>query len=118
MIYQHPLGYLIGMEGLAPLRASARDYDYDQEFVAARLAEVRQLLDDQTLHPPTPGCLWNEDATGTAYEQWSTGYDNPRNGPFDLDERLIGVIVGARTSTRRRRREGRSLRPGGWRHVC
>ena len=46
MVYQHPLAYLIGMEGLALLRAWAGDYDYDREFVTARLAETRKLLDD------------------------------------------------------------------------
>ena len=44
VIYQHPLAYLLGIEGLALLRAWAGDYD--EAFVTARLAEVRRLLDD------------------------------------------------------------------------
>ena len=44
VIYQHPLAYLLGIEGLALLRAWAGDYD--EAFVRARLAEVRRLLDD------------------------------------------------------------------------
>src|SRR5438067_580707 len=46
MIYQHPLAYLLGLEGVALLRAWAGDYD--KEFVLTRLAEVRRLIDDET----------------------------------------------------------------------
>ncbi len=45
MIYQHPLAYLLGLEGIALLRAWAGDYD--KALVEARLAEVRRLLDDE-----------------------------------------------------------------------
>src|SRR6266540_3633929 len=44
MIYQHPLAYLLGLEGIALLRAWAGAYD--KALVEARLAEVRRLLDD------------------------------------------------------------------------
>ncbi len=47
MIYQHPLAYLLGLEGIALLRAWAGDFDKD--FVDARLAEVRALLADERL---------------------------------------------------------------------
>jgi hypothetical protein len=43
MIYQHPLAYLLGLEGVALLHAFAGDYDRD--FTQARLADVRALLD-------------------------------------------------------------------------
>ena len=43
MVYAHPLAYLLGVEGVALLRAFAGEYD--REFTAARLAEVRRLLD-------------------------------------------------------------------------
>jgi hypothetical protein len=51
VIYQHPLAYLLGLEGIALLRGWAGDFDKD--FVDARLAEVRALLDDPRLasHP-------------------------------------------------------------------
>jgi hypothetical protein len=42
-IYQHPLAYLIGLEGVALLRAFAGEYD--REFTQARLVEVRRLLE-------------------------------------------------------------------------
>lgn len=93
MIYQHPLAYLLGLEGLALLRAWAGDHDYDQDFVTARLAEVRELLDDPLL-TDHPGVLVEPDATPAAYEQWSPGYDDPGNPLFDLDEPLIDSIIG------------------------
>jgi hypothetical protein len=43
MIYQHPLAYLLGLEGVALLHAFAGEYDRD--FTEVRLAEVRALLD-------------------------------------------------------------------------
>ena len=43
VFYQHPLAYLLGVEGIALLRAFAGDYDRD--FTEARLSEVRMLLD-------------------------------------------------------------------------
>lgn len=92
MIYQHPLAYLIALEGRALLKAWAGDDDYDQRFVTARLAEVRRLLDDDTL-AAHPGALVERDATGTAYEQWAVAYDNPGNGLFDLDTDFIDEVL-------------------------
>jgi hypothetical protein len=42
--YQHPLGYLLGLEGLALLRAFKGEHGRD--FTLARFAEIRALLDD------------------------------------------------------------------------
>lgn len=92
MIYQHPLAYLLGLEGLALLRAWAGDYD--QQFVMERLAEVRRLLDDETL-VNHDGVLLERDATINAYRQWSVSYDNSGNGLFDLDEPVVYAISDA-----------------------
>ena len=43
VIYQHPLAYLIGLEGIALWRAFSGEYDHD--FTTDRFAEVRALLD-------------------------------------------------------------------------
>ena len=43
MIYQHPLAFLLGLEGIALMRAF--NGDYDEEFTRARIAEIRALLD-------------------------------------------------------------------------
>ena len=43
VIYQHPLAYLLGLEGVALLRAFSGAYD--REFTLARFAEIRELLE-------------------------------------------------------------------------
>jgi hypothetical protein len=43
VIYQHPLAYLLGIEGAALMHAF--NGDYDRDFTQARLAEVRAMLD-------------------------------------------------------------------------
>jgi SAM-dependent methyltransferase len=42
-VYQDPLAYLLGLQGIALLRAFSGAYD--REFTLARLLEVRELLD-------------------------------------------------------------------------
>ena len=89
MIYQHPLAYLLGLEGLALLRGWAGDFDRD--FVLERLAEVRRLLD----HPALAGHEGVEVARGTAragYAQWAASYDQP-NALFDRDQPAVLEIV-------------------------
>ena len=43
VVYQHPLAYLLGLEGMALLRAFAGEHD--SEFVLRRFAEIQRLLD-------------------------------------------------------------------------
>ena len=43
VIYQHPLAHLLGIEGIALLRAFAGDHD--EAFTLARFGEIRRLLD-------------------------------------------------------------------------
>lgn len=43
IIHQNPLAYLLGLEGVALMRAFAGEYD--RAFTDARIAEVRELLD-------------------------------------------------------------------------
>ena len=43
VIFQHPLAYLLGLQGIALLRAFAGEYD--RQFTLARLAEMRELLE-------------------------------------------------------------------------
>jgi hypothetical protein len=44
--FQHPLAHLIGLEGVALMRAWTGDSD--ETFVRARLDEVRTLLTDRS----------------------------------------------------------------------
>jgi SAM-dependent methyltransferase len=92
VIYQHPLAYLLGLEGLALLRAWAGEYD--KEFVEARLAEVRRLLDTEAL-VHHPGVMVGRGDSVTGYRQWSATYDEPRNSLFDFDEPIMQEILDA-----------------------
>ncbi|MEO5852300.1 MAG: class I SAM-dependent methyltransferase [Nocardioides sp.] len=105
-LYLHPLAYLVGLEGVALMKAFAGEYDRD--FTHARLAEVRRLLDSPE--------RWGDGvelaplSTPDAYDGWSSTYDDPDNGYFAMDEaallpmidRLpVGVAVDAACGTGR-----------------
>jgi SAM-dependent methyltransferase len=90
VIYQHPLAYLLGIEGVALLRAWAGDHD--EAYVRARLAEVRRLLDEPGL-ADHPGVHVRRGDLGGAYRDWSASYDEPRNALFDSDEPAVYGIL-------------------------
>jgi ubiquinone/menaquinone biosynthesis C-methylase UbiE len=89
LIYQHPLAYLLGLEGIALLRAFAGEYDRD--FTSARLAEIRALLDsveelgDGTAVHPIP--------TTEGYRSWAEFYDEPGNQLVDLEQPIVREIL-------------------------
>jgi ubiquinone/menaquinone biosynthesis C-methylase UbiE len=89
MIYQHPLAYLLGIEGIGLLRAFRGEFD--REFVAARLAEARRLLDDESL--ADAGVEVDRVGTVDGYRLWSTTYDDPGNAAFDIDMRVVKDIL-------------------------
>ena len=91
MIYQHPLAYLIGLEGLALLRGWGGDFD--EAFVRARLDEVRRLLDDDRLRDHA-GVHVRRGDTVSAYRDWAPTYDEP-NSLFAVDEPVVlGILDG------------------------
>lgn len=91
-IYQHPLGYLIGLEGLALLRGWAGDFD--RQFVLDRLAEVRRLLDDPVLAGHA-GVDVVRAPSDLGYRTWASTYDDQPNGLFEIDEAVIDEILDA-----------------------
>lgn len=93
VIYQDPLAYLLGLEGIALLDAWAGDHD--REFVNARMAEIRRLLVDEKLRDR--GVLAERVSTVTAYEQRSPRYDDEAGGGlFALDEPLVAECLRGR----------------------
>ncbi|WP_188197317.1 class I SAM-dependent methyltransferase [Nonomuraea sp. SYSU D8015] len=90
MIYEHPLAYVLGLEGVALLRSFRGEHD--REFVEARLSEIRKLLDDDTLANAAVEVARVDTVEG--YEIWSKTYDGP-NSAFDIDEPFIRDIVDA-----------------------
>jgi hypothetical protein len=61
-------------------------------IVQARLAEVRQLLDNDALANHA-GVMVNRGEVVTGYQQWSATYDEPRNSLFDCDEPIVHEIL-------------------------
>jgi SAM-dependent methyltransferase len=91
VVYQRPLAYLLGLEGVALLRAFAGDYDRD--FCEARIAEVRRLLDSPSLSGE--GVTAARVGTVDGYEVWSATYDQPGNGLFAVEEPVVHEILGS-----------------------
>jgi ubiquinone/menaquinone biosynthesis C-methylase UbiE len=93
VIYQDPLAYLLGLEGIALLDAWAGDHDC--AFTDARLAEVRRLLDDEQLRDR--GVLVEQVSSATVYEQVSAGYDAEAGGGlFATDGPVVAEYLSGR----------------------
>jgi ubiquinone/menaquinone biosynthesis C-methylase UbiE len=93
MIYQDPLAYLLGLEGIALLDGWAGDHG--REFTDTRLAEIRRLLDDEKLRGR--GVLVERVSTVFAYEQFSTRYDaEAAGGLFTADEPVVAECLDGR----------------------
>ncbi|MFD8499873.1 class I SAM-dependent methyltransferase [Amycolatopsis sp. NPDC059657] len=88
MIYEDPRAYLLGLEGIALLRAFTGEFDRD--FVEARIAEIRRVLADEALAKAAVEVDRLDTVTG--YRLWSATYDRP-NSAFDIDEPVVKEIV-------------------------
>lgn len=89
MAYEHPLAYILGLEGVALLRAFAGEFD--REFVEARLAEIGRLLGDESL--AGEGVAVRHVDTVDGYRVWSETYDEPRNALLDFEEPVVREIL-------------------------
>lgn len=88
-IYQHPLAYLLGLEGVALLRAFAGEYDRD--FTEARLAEIQNLLDSAS--ELGEGAAAAAISTMDGYRAWAELYDLPGNQLIDLEQPVVRDIL-------------------------
>jgi ubiquinone/menaquinone biosynthesis C-methylase UbiE len=88
--FHHPLAYLIGLEGLALMRAWGDDHS--EEFVRGRLAQVRALLDDERL-TGHPGVHVETDRTRGAYASWAATYDDDGNPLLEMDLPVIEAVL-------------------------
>jgi ubiquinone/menaquinone biosynthesis C-methylase UbiE len=89
VIYQHPLAYLLGLQGIALLRAFSGAYDRD--FTLARLDEIQELLNSREelgegaeARPMTPR---------EGYDQWAPFYDEPGNQLLEVEQPFVREIV-------------------------
>ena len=90
VIYQHPLAYLLGLEGVALLRAFAGEHD--RAFVEARFDEIRRLLEDRERFGE--GTTIEPISTAEGYRRWAPSYDEPGNGLIDVEGPIVQAIVG------------------------
>ena len=88
-IYQHPLAYLLGLEGIALLRAFAGEYDRD--FTIARFAEIRALLD--SVEELGDGAVVDAIPTTEGYGSWAESYDEPGNQLIELEQPIVREIL-------------------------
>ncbi|GAA1602071.1 methyltransferase domain-containing protein [Catellatospora bangladeshensis] len=92
MAFQHPLAFLLGLEGVALLRSFAGDPGMDRDFVHARLAEVRRLLDEAAPQLGDGIDAGQVDTVG-GYGIWSRTYDDPGNPLIEVEEPVFRRIL-------------------------
>jgi len=89
VIHQHPLAYLIGLEGVALMRAFAGEHD--AEFTQARFADIRRLLDLEDVLGPGVDVAPLPVTDG--YDGWAATYDGEDNGCFPMRDDLLLPMV-------------------------
>lgn len=92
MTYRHPVNFLLGLEGIALLRAEAGD-GLDRAFVQDRLNEILALLAAYDR-----GELGNGDVVTTidtvgGYRSWAGTYDEPGNPLIDVEAPIVQQIL-------------------------
>ncbi|WP_261567509.1 class I SAM-dependent methyltransferase [Frankia gtarii] len=93
MTYLSPLGYLLGIEGVALLRG-LREGSADQAFVETRIAEIRTLLDTPAL-THAEGVTADPDTISATdvYQDWAPHYDAPGNQMIDIEQPVVRRIL-------------------------
>lgn len=92
MTYQHPLAFLLGLEGVALLRAVAGD-GFDRDFVQARFDEIQTLLDLRTSTFTDESFEVGQVDTVEGYRAWSSTYDDPGNPLIEVEEPIVCRIL-------------------------
>jgi ubiquinone/menaquinone biosynthesis C-methylase UbiE len=83
------LAYLLGLEGIALLRAFAGEYDRD--FTMARLAEIRALLD--SMDELGDGAVVDALPTTEGYGSWAEFCDEAGNQLIELEQPIVWEIL-------------------------
>lgn len=91
VIYQHPLAYLLGLEGVALLRAFSGAHD--REFTLARFAEIRELLESPDAYGT--GIEARPISTREGYDSWARTYDEQSNQLLETEQPIVrGILDG------------------------
>jgi ubiquinone/menaquinone biosynthesis C-methylase UbiE len=89
VIYQHPLAYLLGLEGVALLRAFSGAYD--REFTLARFDEIRELLESPDAFGT--GVEARPISTREGYDSWARWYDEQPNQLLEIEQPIVREIL-------------------------
>jgi len=89
VLYQHPLAYLLGLEGLALLRAYSGLYGRD--FTLERFDDVQRLLDSAA--EVGDGVEASPIGTREGYARWAAFYDQPGNELIDIEQPIVREIL-------------------------
>jgi SAM-dependent methyltransferase len=89
ILYQHPLAYLLGLEGIALMRAFAGEHD--RTFTEARFVEVRRLLD--RAEDLGPGVELGPLPVPDGYDGWALTYDGEDNGCFPMRDDVLAPML-------------------------
>jgi ubiquinone/menaquinone biosynthesis C-methylase UbiE len=89
VIYQHPLAYLLGLEGVALLRAFSGAYD--REFTLARFDEIRELLESPDAFGT--GIEARPISTREGYDRWAPWYDEQPNQLLEIEQPIVREIL-------------------------
>lgn len=109
--YERTAAWLLGLEGVALLRALAGDRDYDKAFVDTRLAEMRDILVALD-EPPFSRETWTGEVdTRQGYEWWAPTYDEPGNPLIAIEEPVVRALLEQLPRGRRIRRYSRAGGP-------
>jgi ubiquinone/menaquinone biosynthesis C-methylase UbiE len=89
VIYQHPLAYLLGLEGVALLRAFSGAYG--REFTLARFEEIRELLESPDALGA--GTEARPISTRDGYDSWAPSYDEQLNQLLEIEQPIVREIL-------------------------
>jgi SAM-dependent methyltransferase len=89
VIYQHPLAYVLWLQGTALLKGFAGEYD--RAFTLARLEEVRALLD--SADRLGDGVEARPVTTQEGYAMWAPYYDEPGNALLEIEQPIVRGIL-------------------------
>ncbi|QHC21217.1 class I SAM-dependent methyltransferase [Streptomyces sp. GS7] len=81
---------VLGIEGLALLRHAM---DADEEFIAARLAEIRSYADDSAATRPDRRKPVSELDAADGYASWSSRYDSLPSAYLEVEEPILHGLL-------------------------
>lgn len=93
MTFRHTASWLVGLEGLALLRAHAGDGDASEAFVMARLAEIERILAASKRGEFGDGDNAVQIDAVSGYAEWAESYDSEANPLIAVEQQTVDKIL-------------------------